>query len=853
MLHSIKTVASGLSAVTMCFLMTAGSDLLASDTIVEAIHAADEAIMVPDNHEAALAMAKVVRELGIEHDDPATEARGLIRMGFVSLHFGDWSDVVGQWRSRAEKLIADLPPAHVARAEVMMFEGYLDAMYFHRTKEGIARLQKSINIARALPDDNLLAKAFYLLGRVLPYDAQDRLAFECLQRSSKFAREAGLSRWELVALKRAAAFRTRLDADAPRTQRLAELSQQLSIEPAFEDLPTAQRVRVAREMVVKIQAGYDQPHLPCSLQDVLDGLEASKYLTTYYMEREQWAEWEANLTIAERCAMNLQSESDVQSVYVERGAGLARQGRIDEAITAARRFLDHKEKIQHYGELSRVYAYLARQAGKGGDADTAYEWFNKADAYKVKQDAALLVSLTASADEYFANELESRKLLSELHGREETLARSQARNTQLLVGAALCLVCIWFWQRARQHRIAQGRLQEQVDQQTESLQAAKDAAETANKAKTDFLARVNHELRNPLTALVGSCEILGDHLGDDPVVTKCGDTITACSQSLVDVIDDILDFTQIESGELSLRESVFSVSDLLGTVRSIIQTKLADGVELQLLMDTDIPDQIRADEAKLRQILINLAINSVRHTDQGHVRIECRMVRPQTPGAKPGLVLAVADTGSGMSEADQESVFSQYKTHSERSNTGLGLYISRAFVECMGGEISCSSQLGKGTTFSLAIPFESVQGKQRLSDSPVKPVLPSADGKLSFLVVDDEALNRETIGMLLGQLGHDATAVESWAAVAEVLTSQHVDVVLMDLQMPEMSGYQMLDRVKELSLPNSPPIIALTGDATSWTREKAVVAGFSGFMAKPFRVANLIQLLESLPGTRRAA
>lgn len=847
LLPKMGPVKSSLFAV--CLVMIGSSNLQASDKIVQAIHAADEAIMVPDNREAALALARVVRQLGVEQNDPAIEARGLIRMGFLSLHFGDWGDVVGQWRGRAEELIADLPPAHVARAEVMMFEGYLDSMYFHRTKEGIARLQKSINIARALPDDNLLAKAFYLLGRVLPYDAQDRLAFECLRRSSKFAREAGLSRWEFAALKRAAAFRTRLDADAPRTQRLAELSQQLSIEPAFEDLPTAHRVRVAKEMVVKIKAGYDQTHLPCSLQDVLDGLEASKYLTTYYMEREEWDEWEANLTIAERCAMNLQSESDVQSVYVERGAGLARQGKIDEAITAARRFLDHKEEIQHYGELSRVYAYLARQAGKGGDADTAYEWFNKADAYKVKQDAALLTSLTASADDYFANELEARKLRAELHGREETLARSQARNTQLVIGAALGLICIWFWERARQHRIAQGRLQERVDQQTDSLRFAKEAAETANKAKTDFLARVNHELRNPLTALVGSCEVLGDHLGDDPVVTKCGDTITACSLSLVDVIDDILDFTQIESGELSLRESVFSVSDLMGTVRSITQTKLADDVELQVLMGTDIPLQVRADEAKLRQILINLAMNSARHTDSGYVRLECRVVQPRATGANPSLVLAVVDTGSGMSQADQESVFCQYKTHSERSNTGLGLYISRAFVECMGGTIECSSRLGEGTTFSLSIPFEPVEAKR---SSPEKLAAPATDGKLSFLIVDDEPLNRETIEMLLARLGHNAKAVADWAGAEAVLLSGHVDVVLMDLQMPEMSGYQMLDYIKELSLANPPTVIALTGDATNATRERTVAAGFSGFMAKPFRVANMLQMLESVSGARAA-
>ena len=332
-------------------------------------------------------------------------------------------------------------------------------------------------------------------------------------------------------------------------------------------------------------------------------------------------------------------------------------------------------------------------------------------------------------------------------------------------------------------------------------------------------------------------------------MTKCGDTITACSLSLVDVIDDILDFTQIESGELSLRESVFSVSDLMGTVRSITQTKLADDVELQVLMGTDIPLQVRADEAKLRQILINLAMNSARHTDSGYVRLECRVVQPRATGAKPSLVLAVVDTGSGMSQADQESVFSQYKTHSERSNTGLGLYISRAFVECMGGTIECSSRLGEGTTFSLSIPFEPVEAKR---SSPAKLAAPTTDGKLSFLIVDDESLNRETIEMLLARLGHNAKAVADWAGAEAVLLSGHVDVVLMDLQMPEMSGYQMLDYINELSLANPPTVIALTGDATNATRERTVAAGFSGFMAKPFRVANMLQMLESVSGARAA-
>ena len=167
----------------------------------------------------------------------------------------------------------------------------------------------------------------------------------------------------------------------------------------------------------------------------------------------------------------------------------------------------------------------------------------------------------------------------------------------------------------------------------------------------------------------------------------------------------------------------------------------------------------------------------------------------------------------------------------------------------MGGQIDCSSRLGEGTTFSLEIPFEPVETK---TGSPVKPIAPRSDGKLSFLIVDDEPRNRETIEMLLGTLGHHATSASSWIEANAHLESAHVDVVLLDLQMPEMSGYEMLGRIRSLPLTNPPSVIALTGDATSATRQKTVAAGFTEFLAKPFRVANLLQLVESL-GTNRAA
>ena len=204
-----------------------------------------------------------------------------------------------------------------------------------------------------------------------------------------------------------------------------------------------------------------------------------------------------------------------------------------------------------------------------------------------------------------------------------------------------------------------------------------------------------------------------------------------------------------------------------------------------------------------------------------------------------------------MSDKAVANVFRQYRTSSERSQTGLGLYISQGFVRCLGGRIDCSSEPGRGTRFTVEIPFSAVEAQENDPRKADDAIVMAGTG-FSFLVIDDEAPNRETIEILLQRLQHSVTTASQWAEAKRVLQNQSVDVVLLDLQMPQMNGFEVIERIQSLNLASVPRVFAMTGDATQVTRERTVAAGFSGFLAKPFRVADLERLLER-SSQRRAA
>lgn len=814
-----------------------------ADDVARLVHQCDDAIAIALDHESALAAAVAIHEIGVAQHDPATEARGLIRIAFADLHFGKWKTEWEPKISRSYQLTEDLPSPHIARAEVVMFDSYLRAMYQHKFQDGIADLQHALTIARALHDDELICKAFYMLGRVLPFTGNDQLSFDYYNRSAMFAERAQLPAWEYAALQRLSMPRTlsnNMEQDYAR--RLQKLSVILNLKSQVPQ-PLPQQITDAREIVARVEPLLDQ-HLSETGNAPHEGLKAAEFLVHHYLAQQNWEEFNFYCDIAEHCAVHLQNEPVKNAILVDRASGLARQGKPKAAIAFAQPSIDYNLKTNRLAELSRIYAKLASQVCLAGDNMTALSWLQTADEYKTKHNAVLLESAVTSANNFFASEVESRKLQRQIHQAEVTLKSSQSRSTQWLIGLTLCAIGIWIAERMRHHRRAEKQLQEQVAQQTESLRIAKENAERANRAKTDYLARINHELRNPLTAIVASCNFLGNRLSTDPVAQKSGQTIQACTRVLLDVIDDVLDFTKIESGKLELREHEFSPQQLFETVEAVIQTKLPDGVALQLSIRPNVPLTVFADEPKLRQVLINLGMNSARHTDEGFVRIECGMSAEPHHGSgadgRPRLTISVIDTGCGMNESDLASVFDQYKTDELRPGTGLGLYICKAFVERMGGTIECSSRIGVGTNFTLEVPVNSVQ---RLPQAGRTSVTKNAVTRPHFLVIDDEAMNRDAISMLIESLEFDVDVAGNWEQASSVLQNTNIDIVLLDLRMPDLNGYEIIAKIRSLTINRPPAILAMTGDATSATRQQTAAAGFTGFLAKPFTVDDLMNAL----------
>lgn len=794
-----------------------------------------------DNYEVAMLCAEELRDLGISQNDPALEARGLIRMVFIELHFGSWARDTTPWRLKALEIADAEPDVSITRAETILFNGYLHAMYMSQMANGMRDMNTAITIGRALQDDALLAKAYCLLGRVLPYDGQPRRSFEYLQRSIQFANAADMPCWTAFA-KNSSFSTSRADNfkayEAPI--RLQGLIAAVHIDPAGV-YSAEQCVPAAQELADKLYDPVTDHQVYVTSHQTLECLDISMFLSAYFKHVEDWEQFKRYNWLASKSAYSLQSEPKVQEVFVQQAAGVAQQGDVEQAAKLAQRYIDHNIKLRNFSGVSRVYAYVAQHMAKGGQNEAALEWYAKAEEFRAKDNGEAEQSMVVSAKQWVAREVESRRLRDDLSVQESSLAAARTRFTILLIAGPLVLVAAWHWLKAKRNQTEQVRLQQLVDEQTESLRIAKENAELANRAKTDFLARVNHELRNPLTAIVGSCEVLSAEVDENSVARRCADSVKACSTVLVDVIDDVLDFTQIESGQLKLAASEFALDELFETVQSIVETKLHDGVEFSAELDSELPDRIVADEAKLRQVLVNLGMNAARHTKVGSISLRCDVGRDSA--GELMLNFAVTDTGCGMNTAAQASVFDQYETHSTESGTGLGLYISKAFVQCMGGEIACSSEPQKGTQFTVRIPAQPATGSH--NSKTTAPVL----GKqpLNVLVIDDEAQNRETVVMLLELMGHGSTAVATWTEAEVALQAANVDVVLLDLRMPEMNGYEMIQHIRGLELKTRPAVFAMTGDATSANRQQTAASGFDGFLAKPFTIANVSELLQQLP------
>ncbi|HET6428877.1 MAG TPA: ATP-binding protein [Phycisphaerae bacterium] len=440
-----------------------------------------------------------------------------------------------------------------------------------------------------------------------------------------------------------------------------------------------------------------------------------------------------------------------------------------------------------------------------------------------------------------------------------------------LAGIAVAGRCLA--SRIRGHVEAERRLgetQSQLQQANEQLrQAARRAqrmaadAESASAAKSEFLANMSHEIRTPLTAILGFADLLADAEQDPARRAEHARIIRANGRHLLCLINDLLDLSKIEVGRLRLCTGPCSIPDVLADVARMMSPRACErGNTLSVEYATEVPETIFADEGRMRQVFANLVGNAVKFTGDGSVRVVASLV-PAWRDRGPALRVDVIDTGIGISPATirrlGEPFFQADSSASRRhGGTGLGLAITRRLVEMMEGELTIDSAPGEGSTFTVTIPTGSLKGVPTVSSAqqasrgaaPVRKPEPPAGAGLGgarILLAEDGLANQKLVATILRKAGAEVEIAANGAEAVAMASAGQFQLVLMDMQMPEMDGYEATAALRRGGFDR--PIIALTAHALSGDRQQCLDAGCTDYLSKPINRSTLLEAVARLLGT----
>lgn len=404
---------------------------------------------------------------------------------------------------------------------------------------------------------------------------------------------------------------------------------------------------------------------------------------------------------------------------------------------------------------------------------------------------------------------------------------------------------------------------EQVKRQAEQRiqlaheQAARIEAERASVAKSQFLTNISHELRTPMTAIIGMTDLsLVEPLA--PKVREYLDAVHTNAHLLLELLNEILDLSKLESGTLTLESAPLSLRKIVGELKHTFSHRADQkGLKFAVITAPEVPEHLVGDSLRLRQVIFNLLANALKFTEEGQVTLELSV--ESACDREAWIKFSVADTGIGISPLDQERIFAPFtqvdaSTKRRRDGAGLGLAISADLIRAMGGRRAVLSELGKGSRFSFVVPLLIDRGKLDAApniNAPAEPRLAdvlspaSAAPALTVLLAEDTPTNQVLVRHALGKRGHEVVVAGDGRTAVELAQNRQFDVILMDLQMPDMDGFEATAMIRRLP-GRQPPIIALTAHTMIGDRDRCLSAGMQEYLSKPIDLRKLISTVEAI-------
>ncbi|MBO8158489.1 PAS domain S-box protein [Thermosyntropha sp.] len=378
---------------------------------------------------------------------------------------------------------------------------------------------------------------------------------------------------------------------------------------------------------------------------------------------------------------------------------------------------------------------------------------------------------------------------------------------------------------------------------------AKKQAEAANLAKTNFLANISHDIRTPMIGILGAVDLLCQEKLS-PYQTELIQTIKQCGEQMHELINDILDLSRIEAGYSLGTKKYFNLNQILNECVQTIYGKLPAEVELYTYVAPDVPLNLYGDQLQIRRIILNLLSNAIKFTTKGEIKIEIKLYDriKSIDDNKVFILFKVSDTGIGIPKDKIDTIFEAFEKIDTfpASGTGLGLAICKQLVKNMGGDIWAESTLGRGSIFSFYLPLEKSMGtfETRVDLMNLnKKTIPTSNK--SILLVEDNPVNRKILFYMLTNVGYEVTVAENGISCLNILQNKNFDLIIMDMQMPILDGYETCKRIRN-EYKNNTPILALTAFSMEGDKEKCRLAGCDYYLAKPVSSQQLYEKLDQI-------